>query len=148
VVSHAAEVIGQFALPVVIVVVLLGMVARTAWLRYSRGRDAARRADALVRRVLSPQEYADLRRQGFFEIPSRIAPGRVYSIPLRGSPVAVLEPDGRLVYLCLQPVEPIPARELVVIDKLLLEADEAAYWQRANRVGRAIGRGFGRGLLG
>jgi hypothetical protein len=35
-----------------------------------------------------------------------------------------------------------------VIHKLLLEADEAAYWAKANRVGRAMGRGFGRRLLG
>jgi hypothetical protein len=127
---------------------LVGIVARSAWPRYRRGRAAARRAEALVRRVLSSQEYADLQRQGFFKIPSRLAPGRVYCVPRRGSPVAVLEPDGRLLYLCLQPTEPIPIRELVVIDKLLLEADEASYWRRANRVGRPMGRGVGRRLLG
>ena len=60
----------------------------------------------------------------------------------------MLEPDGRLVYLCLQPAQPVPRRELLVIQKLLLEGDEEAFWQQANRVGRALGRGFGRRLLG
>jgi hypothetical protein len=30
----------------------------------------------------------------------------------------------------------------------MLEGAEAEYWQQANRVGRAMGRGFGRRLLG
>jgi len=35
----------------------------------------------------------------------------------------------------------------VVVQKLLLEGAEEEYWRRANRVGRALGRGFGRRLL-
>jgi hypothetical protein len=98
--------------------------------------------------VLSDAEYAELRKQGFVEVASQLVGGRKYRIPANGSPVAVLEPNGRVVYLCLQPESPIPRKELVVVHKLLLEADEAGYWQRANRVGRAMGRGFGRCLLG
>jgi hypothetical protein len=115
------------------------------WLR--RSRHAARRADALVRRVLSDAEQAELHKQGFLELASQTVPGRKYRIPAGDAPVASLEPDGRVVYLCLQPVRPIPRKELVLVHKLLLEADEAGYWQRANRVGRAMGRGFGRRLL-
>ena len=107
-----------------------------------------RAADVIVRRVLSDQERAQLRRNGFFEVRSGLVPGRTYRIPRRGSPVASLEPDGRVVYLCLQPATPVAEQELVVVHKLLLEGAEADYWRRANRVGRAMGRGFGRRLLG
>ena len=111
-------------------------------------RRASRRAEDLVRHVLSDREYAQLRRESFLEVRSRRVPGRRYRIPAGGSPVAALEPDGRLLYLCLQPALPVPRQELLVIQKLLLEGDEDAFWQRANRVGRALGRGIGRRLLG
>ena len=110
------------------------------WIR--RRRAASRRAEALVQRVLSEQERAQYRRDGFLEIPSQQVAGRRYRIPRNGAPVAVLEPDGRVQYLCLQPETPVPREELVVIHKLLLEAAETQYWQRANRVGRPIGRRF------
>ena len=111
-------------------------------------RRASRRAEDLVRHVLSDREYAQLRRESFIEVRSRRVPGRRYRIPAGGSPVAALEPDGRLLYLCLQPALPVPRQELLVIQKLLLEGDEDEFWRRANRVGRALGRGFGRRLLG
>jgi hypothetical protein len=111
-------------------------------------RRASRRAEDLVRHVLSDREYAQLRRESFLEVRSRRVPGRRYRIPAGGSPVAALEPDGRLLYLCLQPALPVPRQELLVIQKLLLEGDEDEFWRRANRVGRALGRGFGRRLLG
>jgi hypothetical protein len=116
------------------------------WLR--RRRAAARRVDTLLRRCLSDAERAQLRRDGFLEIQSPSVSGRRYRIPRRGSPVAVLEPSGRVVYLCLQPETPMPTEELVLVHKLLLEGAESEYWQRANRVGRAMGRGIGRRLLG
>ncbi len=101
----------------------------------------------MVQRILSDAERAQLRRDGFLEVPSRSVPGRRYRIPRRGSPIAVLEPNGRIVYLCLQPATPVAEPELVVLHKLLLEGAEDDYWQRANRVGRAMGRGIGRRLL-
>jgi hypothetical protein len=115
------------------------------WLRQ---RQASRRAEVVARRVLSDNERLELRHTGFLEVASGLAPGRRYRIPPSGSPVAVLEPDGRVVYLCLQPEAPVPRPELVVLHKLMLEAAEAEYWQHANRVGRPMGRGPGRRLLG
>jgi hypothetical protein len=120
---------------------------RGLWRRWTAQREVRRRARALVRQVLSEREYAELRREGFVQVASRAHPGRTYRIPAGGSPVAALEPDGRVVYLCLQPAEPIPREEIVVVQKLLLEGAEDEYWRRANRVGRALGRGFGRRLL-
>jgi hypothetical protein len=121
---------------------------RDWWRRWTARRQVRRRAQALVRRVLSEREYAELRREGFLQVASQAHPGRTYRIPAGGSPVAALEPDGQVVYLCLQPAEPIPREELVIVQKLLLEGAEDEYWRRANRVGRALGRGFGRRLLG
>jgi hypothetical protein len=109
---------------------------------------AKERAEALVRRLLTEAEHAQLRREGFLEVRSQRVAGRKYRIPRRGSPVAVLEPDGHVKYLCLQPETPIATTELVVVHKLMLEAAEEDYWQKANRVGRPMGRGFGRRLLG
>ena len=120
---------------------------RALWRRWTAQREVRRRARALVRQVLSEREYTELRREGFLQVASQTSPGRTYRIPAAGSPVAALEPDGRVVYLCLQPAEPIPREELVVVQKLLLEGAEEEYWRRANRVGRALGRGFGRRLL-
>jgi hypothetical protein len=97
--------------------------------------------------MLSESERAQLQRDGFLEVPSASVAGRRYRIPRRGAPVAVLEPDGRIVYLCLQPEAPIAEQELVVVHKLLLEGAEDDYWRRANRVGRAMGGGMGRRLL-
>ena len=116
------------------------------WIR--RRREAAHRADALVQRVLSEAERAQLRRNGFLEVLSSGVSGRKYRIPRGGSPVAVLEPDGRVLYLCLQPDSAMAQAEVVVAHKLLLEGAEEDYWQRANPVGRAMGRGFGRRLFG
>ena len=116
------------------------------WLR--REHLTNRRADALVRRLLSADEQAQLRRTGFLEVRSQAVSGRTYRIPRRGSPVAVLEPDGHVKYLCLQPETPVASRELVLVHKLLLEAAEMDYLRKANPVGRPMGRGFGRRLLG
>lgn len=113
-----------------------------------RGRRVARRAEALVRRVLTPEESAQLQRDGFLEVRSSRVEGRRYRVPRRGgAPVAVLEPDGRVLYLCLQPATPVAEPELVLLHKLMLEGAEDEYWRRANRVGRIMGRGFGRRLL-
>lgn len=117
-------------------------------LSWWRSRAAAKRAEALVRRVLSTEECAQLRRDGFLEVPSPSVAGRRYRIPRRGSPVAVLEPGSRVLYLCLQPETRVAPEELLLVHKLLLEGAEDEYWQRANRVGRPMGRGMGRRLLG
>ena len=101
---------------------MLGWRTPAAWWRGRLAeRRARRRAEDLVRHMLSDGEYAQLCREGFIELRSRRVPGRRYRIPAGGSPVAALEPDGRLVYLCLQPVLPVPRQELLVIQKLLLE---------------------------
>jgi hypothetical protein len=102
----------------------------------------------MLQRILSEDERAQLQQNGFLEVRSRSTAGRRYRIPRRGgAPVAVLEPDGRVLYLCLQPATPVAEQEQVLLHKLMLEGAEEDYWRRANRVGRIMGRGFGRRLL-
>lgn len=111
-------------------------------------RRVARRAQAMLQRLLSEDERAQLQRDGFLEVRSRSVDGRRYRIPRRaGAPVAVLEPTGRVLYLCLQPATPVAEGEVVLLHKLMLEGAEDEYWRRANRVGRVMGRGMGRHLL-
>jgi len=102
----------------------------------------------MVARLLSEGERAQLQRDGFLEVRSGSVKGRRYRISRRGgAPVAVLEPDGRVLYLCLQPATPVAEQEVVLLHKLMLEGAEDDYWRRANRVGRIMGRGMGRHLL-
>jgi hypothetical protein len=115
--------------------------------KWLQRRRAVQRAEGVLRRLLTDNERAQLRRTGFLEVQSRLSPGRKYRIPVGASPVAALEPDGRVVYLCLQPETNVPPNELVLLHKLMLEGAEADYLERANQVGRAMGRGFGRRLL-
>jgi len=115
---------------------------------FGKRHAAGRRAETLLQRWLTDAERAQLRRDGFLEIQSPSVSGRRYRIPRRGSPVAVLEPSGRVIYLCLQPETPVAPDELVLVHKLMLEGAENEYWERANWVGRVMGRGIGRRLLG
>ena len=97
-------------------------------------RRAARRAEALVRELLSPSEYAQLERWGYLEVVSRARPGRVYRVRASRAPVVVVENGTPVARLCLQPVRTIAVQEMVLVHKVLLEAAEDDYWRRANRV--------------
>lgn len=98
-------------------------------------RLAQRRADALLRDLLTPAEYTQVVREHQLVVPSPMRPGRVYTIPVNGRPVVVREPDGSVVYLCLRPAERLPGAEGVLVHKLCLEAAEDEYWRRANTIG-------------
>jgi hypothetical protein len=98
------------------------------------GDRAARRADLLVREVLSAAELAELDERGYLEVPSRTWPARRYRVPAWPGWVIVVE-DGRAVsWLCLRPTRALPPRELVVVHKLMLEGAEQEYLRLANRV--------------
>jgi hypothetical protein len=99
-----------------------------------RAMQADRRADLLVRELLTGGELSDLERSGYLEVPSRIVPGRIYRVPeFRGS-VRVVDGGSPAGGLCLQPTDEIPPRELVLLHKLMLEGAEADYLRIANRV--------------
>ena len=96
-------------------------------------RRAARlRAERLLARSLHPQEAAQLRRCGYLAIPSPTIPHRVYRIPRRREVVTVYEHGRPVLELCVQPATPLPAAEVVLMHKLLIEGAEADYLRLAN----------------
>ena len=104
----------------------------------SLGRDrlapeAEERAETLLRELLSEAEYRQLARDGYLEVPSPAYPGRTYRVPRGWGQVQVFEGGRPLMALCVQPAAPLPVGDLVLLHKLLIEGDEAAYLRVANR---------------
>ena len=118
---------------------VLGMLAVVllALMISASERRATQRAEAIVRRHLSPRELAELNRCGCLLVPSRLTSGRVYRIRARGGPVDVLEGGVPRLRLCIRTRDRLPGREEVVAHKLLLETAEEDYLWRANIIWRA-----------
>lgn len=115
---------------------------------YRTIRDADRRAEALLRDVLGPDEYASLAGLGYLEVPSPHHPGRAYRIPRHGGIVVVYE-GGRVSHgLCVHAVESIPAADAVAMHKLMIEGAEDEYLERANRVSLIAFSRYGIDVLG
>ncbi|MGI8912525.1 MAG: hypothetical protein ACR2JY_01845 [Chloroflexota bacterium] len=90
------------------------------------------RAETLLRDVLSAGQFHQLRRRGYLDVPSPSRPNRTYRIPRSRDQVRVYE-DGRLLErLCVQAVEPVPTGDVVLIHKLMIEANEDEYLRLAN----------------
>jgi hypothetical protein len=85
---------------------------------------ANHRAQVLLRKVLSLAEYQQVRSCGFLEVPSPRVAHRIYRIPSAGGLVTVYEHGCLLMGLCLQLVKPLPLADVVVMHKLLIEANE------------------------
>ncbi len=95
--------------------------------------EAERRADQLLQEVLRPDQGQELAQRGYLEVPSPSRQGRVYRVPRGRGMVSVYE-DGRAVMsLCVQPVEWIPASDVVLMHKLMIEANEEEYLKTANQ---------------
>jgi hypothetical protein len=95
---------------------------------------ADRRACQLLRAVLTQEQYRHLIRWGYLDIKSPSAPQRFYRVPKTPGVVHVIE-NGRLqANLCLQPFDWVPDADVVVIHKLMIEADEETYLLKANRI--------------
>jgi hypothetical protein len=58
---------------------------------------------------------------------------RVYRVPRGRGLVRVIEKGRETASLCLQPLEKVPDADIVVMHKLMIEADEETYLQKANR---------------
>ena len=99
---------------------------------------AENRARMLMREVLTPQEYQQLTRFGYLEVPSPGYEQRIYRIPGAGGLVKVFDRGCAVMELCLQPVEPLPDGDVVVMHKLMITANEQEYLQRANRFAPGI----------
>jgi len=94
---------------------------------------AERRASELLRAVLTPEQYGQLIQEGHIDIASPSNPGRVYRVPQSPGRVQVRENGKLKLWLCVQPFRWLPDADLVVIHKLMIEADEEVYLQKANR---------------
>jgi hypothetical protein len=129
----------------VVTLLLLLLIARgsvSPWLWFSppwrEEANAENRARMLMREMLTPNEYQQLTKFGYLEIASPGAPERVYRIPGAGGLVKVFDRGNAVMELCLQPVDPLPDGDVVVMHKLMIQANEQEYLQRANRFAPGI----------
>ena len=97
--------------------------------------EARRRAGEVLRAVLTQEQCCQLVQRGYIDIPSPSDPQRVYRVPHTPGFVQVRERGRVKMKLCLQPLEWIPDADIVVIHKLMIEADEQTYLQKANVIG-------------
>lgn len=97
-------------------------------------REAEMKAEQMLEELLSPAELRMVREHGYLEIASRLFERRFYRVPYRHGLVGVYE-NGVLIHrLCVGAVEPVPAGDLLLIHKLMIEASEEEYLRRANRI--------------
>jgi len=114
-----------------------GGIGRT---RESRNEQlsAEGRAKALLREMLSDSQYQQLLKFGYLEVSSPSIDNRVYRIPSAGGLVKVYERGCAVMELCLQPAEPLPDSDVVVMHKLMIEGNEQEYLQKANHFAPGI----------
>ena len=94
---------------------------------------AKRRAGELLGAVLTPDQYGQLIQRGHIDIASPSDPDRIYRVPKGSGRVQVREKGKLTMWLCLQPLERVPEADLLVMHKLMIEADEETYLRKANR---------------
>jgi len=96
------------------------------------------RAKILLREMLSEAQYQQLLKFGYLEVISPTYDNRIYRIPGAGGLVKVYERGNAIMELCLQPAEPLPDGDVVVMHKLMIEANEQEYLQKANHFAPGI----------
>jgi hypothetical protein len=101
--------------------------------RRSDWREAQERAEALLKQLLSEDEYRQLSRRGYLEVHSPSRSRRVYRVPRHQGQVKVFESGVPIMALCVQSVEPIPDGDAVLMHKLMIEGNEDEYLRVANR---------------
>ena len=100
---------------------------------YFQWSGANRRASELLRTVLSQEQHRQLMWWGYVDIPSHRDQERTYRVPRGPGQVRMIERGRQTASLCLQPLEWVPDADIVVMHKLMIEADEETYLQKANR---------------
>ena len=122
--SLVGAIIGTLAL------VYLGWIFVRSLLMWLEPR---RRAGELLRAVLTRAQYRQLLRHCYVDIKSPSVQDRTYRVPRYLGTVGLIEQGRRKAELCLQPLELVPDADIVVIHKLMIEADEETYLRTANR---------------
>ncbi len=125
-----------YALLVIFVVLSIVVLGRLALDNYLKWLEANRRANELLHSVLTSEQYRQLTRNGYLDIPSPRDSGCVYRVPRAQGLVGVIEQGRRKMSLCLQSLEWVPDADMVVMHKLMIEADEETYLQTANKIPR------------
>jgi len=100
---------------------------------YREWFNAKRQAGELLRAVLTSEQYCQLMRLSYIDIPSPRDQERIYRVPRGPGLVRVIEMGKPTMSLCLKPLERVPDADIVVMHKLMIEADEETYLQTANR---------------
>jgi hypothetical protein len=129
-VSPAGWTLAEVLLAGVILLSLLAVLVVGIWIH-----KADWRAQALLRENLHPNQYQQLLQYGYLEIPSQLHPGRRYRIPRSRGLVQVYEAGQKRGELCLVARDPVPYTDLILAQKLLIEADEAVYLATVNWIG-------------
>jgi hypothetical protein len=94
---------------------------------------ADRAAEALLRELVTEGEYRQLRAAGYLDVASPTQPGRIYRVPRTCGRVLVLEGGRARERLCIQPAaRDLPEADVVLMHKLLIQADEELYLSIAN----------------
>ena len=118
-------------------IVIALAIAPMVWLLlqpYFKGWSRAeRRASNLLRDILTPEQLRQLAWRGYLEVPSPSQPRRVYRVPKTKGYVQVIENGRATMRLCVQPVECLPDADIVLLHKLMIEANEETYLQKANK---------------
>ena len=120
----------------ILVAFCLAVLGRLGLESYLKWLEADRRANELLHSVLTSEQYRQLTRDGYLDIPSPRDPECVYRVPRAQGLVGVIEQGKRKMSLCLQPLEWVPDADMVIIHKLMIEADEETYLQTANKIPR------------
>jgi hypothetical protein len=94
---------------------------------------AERRATALLREMLSPDEFRQLTWLGYVDVPSPTDQNRTYRVPRTRGYVQVIDRGRAVMRLCLQPTEHLPDADVVLMHKLMIEGNEATYLDKANK---------------
>ncbi|MGH2508111.1 MAG: hypothetical protein ACRDHZ_12005 [Ktedonobacteraceae bacterium] len=95
---------------------------------------AKRRAIHLLHDMLTPEQCRQLRWYGYLDVPSPSTAGRIYRVPrTKGGFVQVIEHGKAVMRLCVQPAERLPDADVIVLHKLMIEANEEYYLQKANK---------------
>ncbi len=101
--------------------------------RFTRWSVAAERtARALLCGILAVEEQQQLAQLGYLVVRSPSIPGRQYRIPADGGYVYGYEAGKGIMAICLQPVTSLPPSDVVLMHKLMIEANEEGYLSQAN----------------
>jgi hypothetical protein len=95
----------------------------------------------LLRALVGVEAYARSVECGYLEILSPQYPERVYRIPWKRGFVRVVERGQIVESLCIGPRWRLPAADVLVTHKLLIEADEQRYIAVANHFPSGVGDG-------